>query len=323
VIVERYQADRQRSWDDFVRASKNGTFLFLRDYMDYHRDRFADHSLLVRDDGGQLVALLPAHQDGDTVVSHGGLTYGGFVSDDVMKLGTMLAVLDATLTYFHEMNVHYVVYKAVPHIYHRGPADEDRYALFSAGARWTRSGSLAVVRRAQHIPYQERRSRGIKRATKHGVTVARSSDFEGFWVMLTQLLDKAYGTRPVHTAEEIRWLSDRFPEHIKLFACYRDRTMLAGVVVYETAHVARAQYIASSDAGRALGAVDMLLDHLLTRVYDGKDYFDLGTSEADGGGINRGLLDQKEGFGARSIGLDQYGIDLTGWKPGQLVQALT
>ena len=34
-------------WDTFVQESKNGTFLFVRDYMDYHRDRFQDCSLLV------------------------------------------------------------------------------------------------------------------------------------------------------------------------------------------------------------------------------------------------------------------------------------
>jgi len=48
VIVQRYTADQQPQWDDFVSNSKNGTFLFFRGYMDYHRDRFPDHSLLVR-----------------------------------------------------------------------------------------------------------------------------------------------------------------------------------------------------------------------------------------------------------------------------------
>jgi hypothetical protein len=321
VIVERYGADRQDAWDGFVRASKNGTFLFLRDYMDYHRDRFADHSLLVRDDGGRLVALLPAHREGDVVVSHGGLTYGGFVCDDAMKLGTMLQTLAATLTHLREAGARELVYKAVPYIYHRAPADEDRCALFAAGAQWSRCGSLAVVRPERRIAYQARRSRGIRRAAAHGLTVTASTAFEEYWAMLTRLLDKAYGARPVHTVDEIRRLHQRFPQHIKLFACSQDGVMQAGVVVYETARVARTQYIASTDAGRALGAVDLLLDHLLTRVYVGKDYVDLGASEAEGGQINRGLLDQKEGFGARSIGLDQYALDLTTWRPGRLAVA--
>src|SRR4029453_8772018 len=75
----RYSLDRKAAWDEFVARSKNGTFLFRRDYMDYHADRFDDHSLLAYQ-GDQLVAVLPANLAGDALVSHGGLTYGGFVA---------------------------------------------------------------------------------------------------------------------------------------------------------------------------------------------------------------------------------------------------
>ena len=32
----------RRRWNEFVLLSRNATFLHLRDYMDYHADRFAD-----------------------------------------------------------------------------------------------------------------------------------------------------------------------------------------------------------------------------------------------------------------------------------------
>jgi hypothetical protein len=83
--VERYTPALQTLWDDFVRSSKNGTFLLERGYMDYHADRFADHSLLVRDDEGTLLAVLPTNADGPRLASHGGLTYGGFIATPVMK----------------------------------------------------------------------------------------------------------------------------------------------------------------------------------------------------------------------------------------------
>jgi hypothetical protein len=323
LAVERYTRDRQPAWDEFVRASKNGTFLFLRDYMDYHADRFTDHSLLVHDDAHRLIALLPAHQEGDALVSHGGLTFGGFVAGDGMKIGLMLGVFDAALSYLHARGVRRVLYKAIPHIYHRVPAEEDRYALLAAGGRWIRSSPVAVVPRDQRLPYQERRQRGVKKAQAQGLAIARSRDFEGFWDVLSARLDKTYLARPVHTAAEIQLLSGRFPEHIKLFACHRDAAMVAGVVVYESARVARAQYIASTDAGRAVGAVDLLLDHLLADVYRAKPYFDLGTSEVDAGVVNRGLMDQKEGFGARTVSQDHFALDLTDWRPGTVLKATT
>ena len=98
IRVERYAADQQPAWDEFVASSVNGTFLFCRDYMDYHADRFTDYSLMVYDDD-RLIALLPANRSGETLVSHGGLTYGGFVIDGRMKTPLMLRVFDAALTF--------------------------------------------------------------------------------------------------------------------------------------------------------------------------------------------------------------------------------
>ena len=51
--------------------------------MEYHSDRFQDFSLIIYNDKGNIMALLPASIDGDTVMSHGGLT---FVSTHLMKL---------------------------------------------------------------------------------------------------------------------------------------------------------------------------------------------------------------------------------------------
>ena len=50
----------------------------LREYMEYHADRFTDYSLLVYD-GNKLLALLPANRSGDVLYSHAGLTYGGLI----------------------------------------------------------------------------------------------------------------------------------------------------------------------------------------------------------------------------------------------------
>src|SRR2546423_15660713 len=75
--VQRYSARLKAAWDEFVAKAKNSTFLFRRDYMEYHADSFSDHSLMLYE-GSKLVAVLPANLYGDgTLVSHQGLTYGG------------------------------------------------------------------------------------------------------------------------------------------------------------------------------------------------------------------------------------------------------
>lgn len=323
MYVERYTAQSKNEWDAFVRSSKNGTFLFFRDYMEYHQHRFCDHSLLIRDDGGELRALLPANLEGDVLYSHGGLTYGGFITDKSLKLPVLLRIVDEVFTGLKQSGITRCIYKTIPHIYHQHPAEEDRYALFLAGASWVRSSALAVVRSCDRIGYQERRVRGLKKALKHGLTAAHSDDIPAFWQILSALLSEVYRTQPVHSLEEIQSLKSRFPDHIKLFGCFEDGELLAGTLIFETPLVARAQYIASSPRGRELAALDLVFDHLLNDVYHTKRYFEFGTSdEKNGRHLNQGLIEQKEGFGARCVALDQYSIDVAAWAPGNLVKAL-
>src|SRR6202035_623782 len=77
--VAHYSAADGEAWNDFVRASRNGTFLLERAYMDYHSNRFHDASLIVRGHEEEIVAVLPANRTDNVVTSHGGLTYGGLI----------------------------------------------------------------------------------------------------------------------------------------------------------------------------------------------------------------------------------------------------
>src|SRR5918998_3181625 len=110
--VVKYDAGRKREWDDFVARAKNGVFLFQRDYMEYHADRFTDASLLVFDEASRLVALLPASLRDDVLSSHGGLTFGGFITDERMKAALMVEVFDAARAHMRERGVAKFIYKA-------------------------------------------------------------------------------------------------------------------------------------------------------------------------------------------------------------------
>ena len=323
--AEVYTSERGPEWDEFVRASKNGTFLFLRGYMDYHRHRFTDESLMIRDDDGRLLALLPASRHGATVASHRGLTYGGFVTDATMKTPRMLELFECVLAFLKGRGVAALEYKTIPHIYHRLPAEEDRYALFLANASVTRRALLTVVRADERPVPQERRLRGARRARQHGLSVGPSSDLAAYWQVVTDRLRASHDTTPVHTLREIQALYERFPEHMKLFACRTpEGEMVAGVLVYESARVAHCQYVAASDRGLEMQALDLLFTELLGGEYATKPYFDFGTSdEEDGRALKQGLVEQKEGFGARAVVHDHYRIDLERFSAGALVKALS
>jgi hypothetical protein len=310
LTIRPYDDALRANWDAFVQSSKNGTFLFARDYMEYHRDRFRDCSLLVFSDA-QLVALFPASRSGGDVHSHQGLTYGGVLSCDRMTTPLMLDVLAAIIAHLRAADCRNLFYKTIPTIYHRVPAEEDRYALFLANAALYRRDVLSVVQVPPAITPQTRRRRGAVKATRLGVAVAQSDDWAGYWAVLSEHLEQRFGVPPVHSLVEIDGLHRRFPDNIRLHVASLDQEILAGAVVFESARVAHVQYIASSERGRDLGALDKLFLHLLEETYAAKAFFDFGSSnEREGRVLNRGLIEQKEGFGARAVAHDFYRLEL-------------
>jgi hypothetical protein len=310
LTVCRYSAEKKAEWDAFARAAKNAHFFFQRDYLEYHADRFVDHSLLFFHER-KLMALLAACVQGDKMVSHGGLTFGGFLVDAAMTTRRMLELFAELIAYLRANGLRELIYKCIPHIYHRVPAEEDRYALFLYGARLSRRDITSTIELTANLPFQERRRRGARKAQSAGVCCRASEDFRAFWPLLEDNLRRIHDTHPAHTLEEIELLHRRFPDHIKLFGAYLEERMLAGVVAYENATVAHAQYISASEDGKRLGALDALFAWLITEVYHDKPYFDFGIStEGNGRFLNEGLIEQKEGFGARGVVHDHYQLDI-------------
>ncbi len=308
--VKRYTPERKKEWDTFLNAAKNATFLFRRDYMDYHNDRFADHSLMVFR-GEKLVALLPANRGADgTLVSHEGLTYGGLVVSRPATLHEVLACFHTCLRHLHEQKISRLRYKRIPGFYNTLPDDEVAYALFLLEARLYRRDCAVVVPQADRLPFQERRKRQIKKAGLFNVRIVQETDYSAFWErVLAPRLAARHGVRPVHSVEEITLLASRFPENIKQFSAYCGDEIVAGTTIYETPGVVHAQYIAVTPRGQEIGALDYLFGWLIDECYKGKRYFDLGIcNEKEGRVLNQGLQDWKEGFGGRCYAHDFYEI---------------
>lgn len=278
--------------------------------MEYHADRFVDASLLLYE-GSRLAALLPASRDRDVIRSHGGLTFGGFVSDTRMTSHKMLNAMEAALAYYRCESAQRLVYAPVPHIYHGSPAEEDLYALFRQGGRLVRRDLSSAIRLAHGRRPSKGRRASVKRAQGIQLEWGQSTDWEGFMQIEETLLRERYDVSPTHSAQELALLASRFPDGVKLFGVQCAGRTLAGVVVYETPFVAHAQYIGASNEGRRLGALDVLVSHLLDDVYAGKTYFDFGIStEREGFHLNSGLVRNKESYGARGVAYDRYEIPL-------------
>lgn len=304
--IKKYSPADRTAWDQFVKTSKNGTFLFERAYMDYHSDRFTDFSLLIFRKG-RLYALLPANRVADTLHSHQGLTYGGFVMNDRATVSDVLEMFGAVNLFLRQNGFSKVVYKAIPYIYDRIPAQEDLYALFRAGATQIAGNISSAIYSEDRLKFTESRKSGLRKARAAGLRVTESDDLATFWNILSTNLEDKYSVKPVHTLAEISLLKSRFPKHIKLYLCLHEDTPLGGTLVYETGRVVHTQYISANLAGKNSGALDLLFDYLINKKYADIPIFDFGLSTENSGYIlNENLIFQKEGFGGRGVMYNVY-----------------
>lgn len=310
--IRRYTEADKLVWDDFVAQSKNGTFLFFRSYMDYHADRFRDHSLMIFLEDC-LYALLPANEADGVFYSHQGLTYGGLVMSQRCKAAHVRDIFAQLNDYLRQHGLCRVVYKHLPWVYAKLPAEEDLFALSNVCHASLKSRDVAsVVMLDCRLPFSELRKRCVKKAEKAGVTIQEAQDCGAFWSLLENNLKEKYGAHPVHSLEEITLLKSRFPQHIRLFVAYKDDTLLGGTLLYVTAQTVKTQYISANEEGRRVGALDLLFSQLLDKSSENNmRYFDFGTSNlVENDDLNDSLIFQKEGFGARAVCYDTYEYDL-------------
>lgn len=274
---------------------------FYRDYMDYHADRFTDHSLMIYDKN-KVTALLPANENDQTISSHQGLSYGGVISTPEIKQATATLVIKHILNYYKKRRFDSLLYKQTPGFYLHRQGSEDGFALRQLGAQFLRSDLNSVIDYNYPLPYQKRRKRGIQKGIVNQIDIKPHDDVQGFWnLVLKPNLVKKHGIQPTHTLEEITRLQTRFPKNIIQYNAYLGTELLAGTTVFVHPHVAHAQYISATALGQSLGALDLLFDRIIRHYSTSHRYFSFGISTyQEGQLLNQGLLDWKEGFGARA-----------------------
>lgn len=314
--IERYIPSRADEWNAFVEKSRNSTFLFLRDYMDYHSDRFADSSRMVYKNG-RLVALLPANVTPDGVIhSHQGLSYGGWLLPEAHLDGSdLLEIFGETIQLWRKEGITALDYKPMPWIYAEYPSQEDLYSLFRLGATQSECLLSSTLDMETGLRLNTLRKRTLKKAAEYSGVVREMQTAPEIMGLVESCLDERYGATPVHSVSEMEMLMKRFPKNIRAFGVYDacgKRGPEAGVVIYDTGRVAHTQYIASTPEGREENLITLLFCSLVeSREFSHCRYFDFGTSNEDRGRyLNSGLLRQKFSFGATGVAYTRWRLTL-------------
>lgn len=307
MILRQYRPEDAASWDEFCRSCWQATFLHSRRFLSYHGTRFNDQSLILLDDDERFIGLFPAAQDPscpEQIVSHPGITYGGLLHQGKLRGQEMINALEIISQFYRTCGYSTLLYKAVPNIYHQLPAQDDLYALFRAKAERVRVDLSCGIDLTQPQIKSKRRLRALKKADKSGLIVTSGNEhISSLWPVIVGNLASKHHASPVHSLEEMQLLGERFPEEINCIAGYLDGTIVAGLILFDSAMVSHAQYIAASPRGHNICALDKIFQQAIIRAESlHKHWFDFGISnEQQGQLLNQGLYRFKSEFGGGGI----------------------
>ena len=307
--IKTYNDSYKVDWNNFVDFSKNSTFLFKREFMDYHAEKFEDFSLLIFYNS-DLIALFPCNIRDGEVYSHEGLSYGGVMVKTDLKFLNYLELFTHLLKYFDEKSIKKLYIKQIPSIYNSNFNGELDYLSFVTGAKIYRRDIISVIDMQNENKISKDRIQGYKRGVKNKLEIKETDDLDDFWnSILIPTLSNRHDVNPVHSLEDIKNLKRNFNNNIKQFNIYHEGHIVAGTTIFLTKNVAHVQYIGSNSEKNSLGSLDFLFYNLITDHLSNYKYFDFGNShEQNGMKINNGLNYWKEGYGARSLTHDFYEI---------------
>ena len=309
--IKKYSDSDKNNWNDFLLTCKNYHFMFNRDFIEYHSDRFKDYSLIILDEKNKIVCLLPGNLDKRIFYTHQGLTFGGFLINKNIHASDLLEIFDILKSHLKDNGIEKIIYKCIPTIYHKYPAQEDLYVLFRSDAKLYRRDISSSIYLEDGFKYSKGRKWGINKAKKEGVICKILDKPSGVWPLIREVLSENHGTSPVHTEIEIDYLKQKFPNYIKVYAAFLNEKIISAAVTFETDQVVHTQYLACGKVGRNICALDLLIDFIIFESSKYAKVFDFGISNEDNGRyLNTGLISQKESFGARAIIHDFYSVDI-------------
>ena len=309
--IQRYDPTHKEEWNQFLQQAYHTSFLFNRDFMDYHADRFVDHSLMYYEKD-VLVGILAANEVGQTLIVHQGLSYGSFIlKENDEKL--FKRFLEEVIGYLHQLHFQTLRYKALPFPFHGSKIDPfDVLEKGSAAIQSVQEDVTTLVDLHQPLSFANNKKKSIRRAQNVGLSIVEEASFTDFWeAILIPNLKERHGVSPTHSVTEIALIKANFSENILQFNVYEEEVLLAGATLFIHERIVHTQYLSANDRGKQIGALDLLISYFIETRFHEHDYLSFGISTYDQGRkLNEGLLFWKEGFGGKHHSLKIYEVNI-------------
>jgi len=309
--VRKYTSADYTQWNGFINQAKNATFLFHRDFMEYHQDRFDDYSLIIENEKG-WVAVLPANRVEDEVFSHQGLTYGGLVFKYNFERITIITIFESIVNHLIINQFKTFFIKPILSFYTDESFIEIDYFLVQKNANLYRKDMNLFIDFKSDYSISKSKLKHFRRVSSLGLEIREDNNFRLFWedVLIPRLHEK-HSAKPVHSIDEIIYLHSKFPQNIKQYNVYFDNKIITGITLFVFRNGVKSQYGATTSLGEKMRALDFLFITLINEFKEKVYFFDMGTvSENEGKSFNPGLLKQKEELGCSISDQNYYSLEL-------------
>jgi hypothetical protein len=305
--VERYASKHKAEWDRFVSESQGSCFIFQRTFMDYHSEQYEDWSLMIRN-GDELLGLIPAHRRGRIFISHHGLTFGGWIYHRGLDQRGFERIASVTLDHLRKEGFEKMEIRQQP-AFHSTQSWDCQGSLARLGFEIAASKPVYGLALPQTLKDRGKRW-GVRKAEKAGLQVVMEPLFERFWQELLEPYHlQKIGRPPVHSLSEIQYLADRHPSRISQWLVFLEDELLAGMTLFQFDGITKVQYLASSEWGRKLRAVDLMMQRLIQTCEN--SWLDLGGVTSPLSGEEKTSLSKwKESWGAQRFSFPTWEIRL-------------
>jgi lipid II:glycine glycyltransferase (peptidoglycan interpeptide bridge formation enzyme) len=276
---------------------------------------------LIFSKNNRITALLTGNErftdEGKTFVSTDGVSFGGFLWKDKVKIFDYIESVSEFKNYLKNNGFNRCVIRNSPSLYLKNPNEEYEYALLLEGFNVSRYSITNIVdlNLFEFEKLKNPKKRSIQKSEKNikveliEEDVDKDSLSEFYHILFENR--KLKDVRPTHTLEELVFLKNNLPDRIKLF-----RTMIGDEITgictlfLVKDDVVLNFYLAADEEHKK----DRVSDYLLYKTIEWSKQnkfrlYDIGTSNV-GNTLLQGLFDFKKKFMADGYLRKTYSINL-------------
>ena len=312
---------KSSEWNDFLTVNYN--MFYDRKFLDYNNVFNKDikwHHLMFKDKN-KIHAIINGNErtdrDGKIYVSCDGVSFGGFIFGDKVKISEMIEILKEFKKYLKDNGFVRCILRTPPNLYQTKFNEEYEYAMLLEGFQVNKYSITNIIdlNQFEFEKLKNSKKRSIQKSARNiSVELIENNVSER---SLKEFYDILHNNRelknvkPTHSLSELVFLKNNLPGRVILFAAKIDRKIVGVCTLFLVKKdVVLNFYLAADEEHKKDRVSDYLLYNSIEWSKENKfRLYDIGTSNV-GNVMLQGLFDFKKKFMADGFLRKSYSINL-------------